>query len=125
MEERIQKLIDEKLMTQNAFAESIGISSDTLYNFLHGTGKRHEKIVRGILTAYPEVNRDWLLTGRGEMYNSQEEVQIVKSNNEESKDFIIENLSKTIDSQQKTIEKLVDKLPHKVSKNVTLSLQIA
>lgn len=54
---------------QKAFEKKVGISNGYVNNMGESIGS---KILNKINNTYPELNTDWLLTGKGEMLNSTE-----------------------------------------------------
>lgn len=55
--------------SQTQFAKRIGLSQQTCNNYLkfEGQQKIRKALLDKILTVYPQVNRDWLFFGEGEM----------------------------------------------------------
>lgn len=89
------------------------------YNILKEINGISNKMLDEILTAYPEINKVWLLTGEGEMLLSNNP----KICNEEKSDNItlsrevfdlIKNQAEAILSQQKTIENLASKVKESI-----------
>lgn len=73
--DRIRQFIDYKKITINKFSDSVG-TSNSYFNKLikNGTTIGSDKI-ENILQAYPEINPEWLITGKGNMlkeYNEKE-----------------------------------------------------
>lgn len=60
------------------------------YNILSERNGISDKMLVSILTAYPQINKVWLLTGHGEMLNSQPPVRttVTKSNPTQEADLI-------------------------------------
>jgi len=80
MDERIRKIIVENDMTLSLFVNATGIHPTTLSHILNGRevagkGKVKQKPsadVQGkILAAFPNINPEWLLFGKGAMYKGQ------------------------------------------------------
>lgn len=66
--ERIKTLIFKTNKNQSSFASSIGVSHTAIGKIVKGGTKPGYAIIDAILKAYPQVNRDWLLEGKGEMF---------------------------------------------------------
>ncbi|MDR0829229.1 MAG: helix-turn-helix domain-containing protein [Prevotellaceae bacterium] len=122
--DRLILIIRQLGLSNNAFAEKIGISQQTLFNYTKGRIPSVD-VVEKIINKYPEINTDWLVTGRGEMQkieNNQQVgnienstavgVNVFGSNNsfkvpEKDVQNSIQNYQETIKKQSETIEKLV------------------
>ena len=72
MRERIQKLMHREGISQGDFARKIGRQSANMSQIL--SGERHIPRTFGmeVTKAFPNVNRDWLLFGEGDMYLNEE-----------------------------------------------------
>ena len=74
--ERIRLLIESLKMNRNSFAKFIDVSSPTIHNII---GERQskpsseilEKIIKAVnsLQSAKKLNVEWLLTGKGQMFN--------------------------------------------------------
>ncbi len=66
---RLQMLIEHYHLTPSSFAVRIGVKTkQAVYDILKGRTRRVSASVESkILSAFPEVNRVWLLTGEGAM----------------------------------------------------------
>ena len=65
--ERLQLIITHLLLSKNAFAKSIGVSSDTVYNILAGKTFITANLVKKITDTYHNIRPEWLLKGEGSM----------------------------------------------------------
>ena len=65
--ERIKQYIDYKCITVSAFEKSIGMSNASFGKTLKQGGSIRSDKLETILSVYPEINAEWLLTGQGEM----------------------------------------------------------
>lgn len=75
--ERILNLIHQEKVTQRAFAIAIGRQPTNVYQVLNGERHFPRGFYADILKAYPNVNRDWLLFGEGQMYVDAKEKSVV------------------------------------------------
>lgn len=67
--QRIKAIIDYLGYSDNQFAKAIEVPQTTISNmFLRNSDVKHSVLSR-IVTAFPFVSSEWLLTGRGEMIN--------------------------------------------------------
>ena len=72
MENRIQKIIDEKGISLNAFAQEIGVNRSTISHILTGRNKPSVEVLQKILKRFPSLSPDWLLLGNGGMHAKKE-----------------------------------------------------
>lgn len=69
MEERIKELMEAQHITQQAFAEFLGISPATLSSIFSGRTKVTLNTIKAIKKKFPSLNYGWLLDGTGPMFN--------------------------------------------------------
>lgn len=75
MKDRLIKFLGYLKIGQNKFAQNVGLSPSFINNLGEGINL---KSLQKILTAYPQLNERWLLTGEGNM--TRETTQIAKGN---------------------------------------------
>jgi len=63
--ERLKQFIDYKNISLNAFDNSIGASTGYIGKQIKNKASIGTDIVEKILKIYPDLNPEWLLTGRG------------------------------------------------------------
>ncbi len=68
--ERIEYIILEKQLTDGDFCAKAGISAATLSHIKSGRSRPSLAILRGVVEGFPELNPEWVLLGRGEMYSN-------------------------------------------------------
>lgn len=71
---RLKEFIDANGLSIAAFEKSIGMSNASFGKSLKNNGAIGSDKLENILTVYPDINPDWLLTGRGSMLKSEEVV---------------------------------------------------
>lgn len=115
IKERLISFIEAKSLTKSGFEKMCGLSNGYINNFKGNLGS--EKL-EAILTAFPELSREWLLYGSGAMLVSEipaetsahspvlsESVTIPREVFEQ-----ITKLTETVLSQQRTIETLANEI---------------
>ncbi len=68
--ERIEYIILEKQLTDGDFCAKAGISAATLSHIKSGRSRPSLTILRGVVEGFPDLNPEWVLLGRGEMYSN-------------------------------------------------------
>ena len=106
--ERIRILCDTYSKNQSEFANKIGISTQSLSNYLNRNTKPTVDLLDAIMEAYPFISTDWLITGKGEMSNKRQEPESENLSNmwqslKESYDKTIEDLRYTVNLQRQII----------------------
>ena len=65
---RINLILKAKNITARQFAEEIGIQPSGMSHILSGRNNPSLDFVSKVIRRYPEIDSNWLLLGRGEMY---------------------------------------------------------
>ena len=68
MENRLQQFLAAENLTQSQFADSIGVGRASVSHILAGRNKPGYDFIEKMASRYPEINLDWLITGKGKMY---------------------------------------------------------
>ncbi|WP_277069506.1 helix-turn-helix transcriptional regulator [Prevotella corporis] len=71
MKDRIKQLMDDHHMSQQTFADFIGISTASLSSIFNGRTKPTLNTVDAIRSKFTTISLEWLLYGSGPMYNDQ------------------------------------------------------
>lgn len=103
--DRFLQYLEFNAISENKATIECGLSQGLIHQAKSGKSDLGAKSIDKILIKYQNLNRDWLLTGRGEM---------LKSNMAESESISIDrDILRTIISQQETIrsqQKMLEKL---------------
>ena len=71
-EHYLQALLNELKLSAKSFAESLGISrTDKIYHVLKGRNGISPNLAKNIVKKYPDVNYEWLISGKGKMLKSE------------------------------------------------------
>lgn len=113
--ERLKYIIEELKETPSSFATSLGLSrADTIYNILKGRGPITLRFAKKVVSAYSNVNIEWLINGQGDIVTEQ--IKPIKKVEEPiieykklcvlctEKDKQIKLLEEIINTQRKSIE---------------------
>lgn len=82
--ERLQMVIKMNGMTNASFADEIGVQRSSISHVLAGRNKPSIDFIQKILTTFPKVNADWLITGKkiGRTLDATEEDVVAKPKKE-------------------------------------------
>lgn len=75
MLDRINRIIEKKQMSTTQFADYINIQRPTMSHIISGRNNPSLDIVMKILTAFPDINSEWLMFGSGKMYKEDSLIQ--------------------------------------------------
>lgn len=98
VKERLLLFIQSQQLSQIDFAEKCGLSRGYVNNIRDGI---YQSTLRKISDAFPELNTEWLLMGKGKMY---------KTNEDFVPDTELAKVYEMLDSQQRDIKKLMNKI---------------
>ena len=108
VKERINIFIEYKGIPIKKFEEKCGLSNGYISSMRKGFG---EEKLNNVLTAFPELNRDWLLYGEGEMLktvsieNGDGSTQIIGDGNHVSTPSTLDKALDEIAAQRRLVEK--------------------
>ncbi len=71
MKERVKTLITELELSSSAFADRIGVPRSSISHILSGRNKPSLELCQKILDAFPVVRTEWLVRGKGNMFDHQ------------------------------------------------------
>lgn len=74
MVDRINLLLQAKNITARQFAEEIGIQPSGISHILSGRNNPSLDFVMKVIKRWPEININWLMFGKGEMYDHNSNV---------------------------------------------------
>ncbi len=97
--ERMKSIMSYYNIDENSFAERIGDNAYDIHRLLNFECNIDMLQIIMTLKSFDSISADWLLTGKGEMFKSQQ-------HEEEQKPITNERLLSIIESQQRTIENL-------------------
>lgn len=73
MQKRLETFLNKSGITKAQFADSINVARANISHILAGRNKPGYDFIVNTMTAYPNLNIEWLLTGEGEMYKDGSE----------------------------------------------------
>jgi len=116
MKERIFQFLKEENKTSAQFADEIGVQPSGISHIISGRNNPSLEFVIKMLEKYKYLSTDWLLFGKGEMYNTKQNPSLFEENNlfsyaEGKQDKQLENLAnkstEIITNKKKTVSKIV------------------
>jgi len=74
MKERIKSIMEAENMTPARFADNLEIGRAVISHILNGRNNPSLDVITRILTKIPTINSNWLLTGKGSMYKTDDSI---------------------------------------------------
>lgn len=120
MQDRIKKIRKEHDLSQQKFADRLGVKRNTVGQWECGINGITDQTIASICREF-DVNEDWLRYGKGEMYKqktaTEELVELTdKLLSEESTSFknrLVSALARLSDEQWDLLEKVIDEITKK------------
>ena len=84
MIERINLIMRAKNITASQFADEINIQRSGMSHIMSGRNKPSLDFIMRVLKRYPEIDTDWLLFGKGEMYATPKQAETLASEPEQT-----------------------------------------
>ena len=70
---RINLVMQTKNLTASQFADEIGVQRSSMSHILSGRNNPSLDFVMKILNRFPEIRTDWIVFGKGSMYESEQQ----------------------------------------------------
>lgn len=131
MKDRLKEFIEVQKISITKLEAKISVSRGTITRFLRGDGNFSAEILVKLSECYPELNIDWLVTGRGSMLYNNNEVkedgfkfkdridlmEVIIS----SKNALIDSLQERIDNQSAYLEVLTNQYIQSTNKLINIT----
>lgn len=126
--DRFTQVIEYSELTPAEFAEEIGVQRSSISHIISGRNKPSLDFITKIKTAFPKLEWDWLITGKGEMLISEKELESVveeKPEIVEKKKPSLPDLFSLINDENFGITESEDKVEKPKSRDFNISTQVA
>lgn len=68
MKDRILKILNNENLSATKFADIIGVQRSSISHIISGRNKPSFDFISKTLEKFPEINAEWLINGKGDMY---------------------------------------------------------
>jgi transcriptional regulator with XRE-family HTH domain len=68
---QIREILSREHLSSSQFADRIGVQRSSVSHVLSGRNKPGFDFIYKVLTAFPEISGEWLITGVGDMYKGK------------------------------------------------------
>jgi len=116
--QRFNFLVEKLELNPNQLAKKLGITRPTVHSILNGSSLPSAKVLMPLIENYPNVNLNWLLSGKGEMLIDENQVILSKDHLNRLADSLerennmlrkeINGLAEELERIQKIVEALPD-----------------
>ena len=104
--ERLEILINNLNLNPRSFSIELGYSrADSIYAIFKRNSKISNSLLNKICNRFPQINREWLMTGYGSMFTKQENEDLTVTAKQ-----VIDNLKENTESLKNEIKDLKDQL---------------
>ena len=79
MKDRIRQIMESQHMTQQLFADYIGVAPATLSSIYSGRTRPTLNVVEQLKKKIPDINTEWLMFGTGDMYATAPSASVTTS----------------------------------------------
>ena len=69
MKDQIQEILKRENLTSSQFADKIGVQRSSVSHVISGRNKPGFEFIKKVIETFPDINADWLIAGKGEMYS--------------------------------------------------------
>ena len=73
MVDRLSQIIKSKHLSASQFADDIGVQRSSVSHVLSGRNKPSLDFITKVILRYPDINSEWLITGRGIMTSGDDD----------------------------------------------------
>jgi len=121
--DRLRILMDNFQLSSSQFADKLEIQRSAISHLLSGRNKPSILILEKILKNFPEVDIEWLITGKGNIFksSSEEKHEVLESATEKKSEKDLFNQEEIQDSDN---ELILNNEKDKILKNVSKNNQI-
>ena len=102
MNTRLKQFLAAENISQSQFADTINVVRASVSHVLSGRNKPGYDFITAIITAYPHLNIEWLMLGRGKMYKST--TAVVETPSQPAAQNIEDNLPLLFEYEEDIVE---------------------
>jgi transcriptional regulator with XRE-family HTH domain len=98
---RLKLYILERNLSQEELASLSGVSQQTISNIIKGKNAPSGEVLAKIAKEYPDLNLNWLMTGKGKMMNNKDIEDLPRIESNEDNLLVVLNLKENMILSQK------------------------
>lgn len=116
--QRIKEIISVYNINENILSKKIGIAQSTLNGYFNNNRKLSFTTISSILNEFEDISAEWLLRGKGNMYNTENSIPDIKTGDMQS---VYETVVRDKDEQ---IEKMKAEINQLIGENSIMREQL-
>ena len=120
--DRFLQYLEYKGITENKATVDCGLSKGLIHQAKNGNSDLGNKAVEKVLIFYQDLNKVWLLTGEGEMLNSDQPEDSM-AEQPEPDTSLVEYLKRKVAELEGKVEKLTDEKADLLQQNAVLKYE--
>lgn len=99
MKDRLLLFLNKENISATTLADEIGVQRSSISHIISGRNNPSYDFIYKMITRYEHINAEWLITGKGDMYKSEQQFEDsvkeseMKVKNEQSSHFDVHNNS--------------------------------
>lgn len=106
--QRIKEIISVYNINENILSKKIGIAQSTLNGYFNNNRKLSFTTISSILNEFEDISAEWLLRGKGNMYNTENSVPDIKTGDMQSVyETVVRDKDEQIEKMKAEINQLI------------------
>jgi transcriptional regulator with XRE-family HTH domain len=88
LNKRVLSIMEAKQLTRSGFSAALEVSLPVLTHISSGRNKPGLELIQKLLTTFPDLDPDWLLLGKGQMFRKTQEIPDLSTDLEQFKQLL-------------------------------------
>jgi transcriptional regulator with XRE-family HTH domain len=121
MNDRIKLIIESRNLTASKFADEVGVQASSISHILSGRNKPSLEFIQKVLNTYPDINYEWLISGKGTMHKEISQSTELKEAEEAPQEAVNDLFTSSVEINVKEEEfNEISELEKEIEKEVLL-----
>lgn len=103
LNKRVLSIMEAKQLTRSGFSAALEVSLPVLTHISSGRNKPGLELIQKLLTTFPDLDPDWLLLGKGQMFRKTQEMPDLSTDLEQFKQLLT-HLLKLQENEAKVLQ---------------------
>jgi transcriptional regulator with XRE-family HTH domain len=107
MNRRLLQFLQAENITQTQLADTLSVARGSVSNILSGRNKPGYDFLESLILHYPQLNLEWLVSGKGKMYHDQENGTPAESTTQQNEQVQLDLFSQQAPVNNREISKIM------------------